>query len=132
MPGPAQYPTPAKATHPSEPAGPQYLKLQALAPEYPGITVHEFKDGGANYGASSVNPVLRWDFLYDGLGLVDAAVLDSHFASADGILFGFAFRDPQTDTLYSDVHYETFERDHGQPGTWIQSRHIVLIKRPTG
>jgi len=130
---PAQYPTPFKAAFPSEPAGPMYVKLLDLAIEYPGAVVKLFKDGGASIGLSNANGVLRFEFTYDGLTLAEAATLDGHVASAIFEFYGFQFRHPRTGTLYNDVHYEIYEPDHPVPnGMSQQSRHIILIKRPTG
>lgn len=102
----AIYPTPPNSLHVGETTGPPYLKLLDHPPDYPSNTMHEFKDGGASYGAANTNAVLRFEFEYDGLTSAQAAVLDAHVASAKGILTGFTFRHPRTDVLYSDVHYE--------------------------
>jgi len=91
--------------------------------------VHEFKDLGRSYGRTNTEKALRWEFTYDGLDETQAAILDSHYASASGIFEGFQFRHPRTDVLYSDVHYESYdEPTHVKRDT--NARKLVLIKSP--
>lgn len=136
-----QYPTPRSSSHSSEPDGPGIASisptgtnicgynLQQLPNEYASVIVKPMVDNGATYGADSGSAVLRWKFTYTGLSATQAAVLDTHFASAKNQLLGFAFRDPRTDTMYSDVHYESYEYP---PHTFYQSqsRIVTLVKRP--
>lgn len=130
---PSQFPTPFNASFPLEPSGPIISKLLDLPIEYPATVIKEFKDGGVSIGLSNVNGVIRIELTYDGLFESEAAVLDNHVESAKFQFYGFTFRHPRTGVLYNDVHYETFERDHPVPfGRNRQSRHIILIKRPTG
>ena len=108
-------------------AGLQHAKLQDLAPQY-FVVVKEFKDGGADLGLVNSNSVLRWEFTYSQLSAASGAVLDAHYAEAQGQFGGFNFRHPVTLVLYSNVRYESYEADHTK--IWSQSRRTILIKRP--
>jgi hypothetical protein len=127
----SQFPTPLDPANPSEPDGPIYLLLQDYAPEYPSVIVHIFKDGGASYGLPNPFALFRWELFYDGHTAAAIETLDNHWVEAQGLFGGFNFRHPRTGTLYSDVHYESYERSSHTKFD-IQSRRIVLIKRPTG
>lgn len=129
MPTP-QFPTPPKAAFPAEPAGPPYLYLVDVPQEFFGTT-KEFKDGGANYALPNSSGVIRFDFTYNGLTQAMVAPLDTHYNAVHGIAEGFQFRHPRTGVLYNDVHYEVYEYP-GHEWLHVQSRHIILIKRPTG
>lgn len=131
----SQYPTPTNLDFPLEPVGPGPgaspcgYNLQRLKDEYGSVVVKEMVDLGATYGADTTNVVIRWRFTYTGLGSAQSAVLDSHNAEAKDQLLGFNFRDPRTDALYSDVHYEGYEAPEHE---WyqLQSRVVTLVKRP--
>jgi len=88
-------------------------------------------DGGGTHGADTTNAVREWVIIYTGLTSTQAAVLDAHYESAKNDLLGFNFRTPATrgDTLYSDVHYLSYEYP---PHEFFQaqSRTVHLIKRP--
>lgn len=127
----SQYPTRPDPAHSGEPAGPKHIKLIDVPPEYTGQSVRIFKDGGASIGLNNPNPVLRWDFTYEGLFVSEAAMLDAHRAEAQDQTGGFNFRHPRTHVLYTDCHYETYEIPNNEK-YFMQDRHIVLIKRPTG
>ncbi len=123
----SQYPTRPHASYPAEPAGPPHAKLQDLPPQY-FVVVKEFKDGGANLGLVNSNSVLRWEFTHTNLTDAQGAVLDAHFVEAQGPFGGFNFRHPRTLVLYTNVRYESYEKDHSK--TWNQSRKTILVKRP--
>lgn len=132
----AQYPTPLNSAHLTEPDGPGPggtslcgFKLERLVNEYPSVIVKLMVDGGATYGADSATAVARWRLTYTGMTAAQAAVLDAHHDSARHNLLGFDFRDPRTGTLYSDVHYESYEYP-GHTLYSVQSRVVTLAKRP--
>ena len=118
---PSAYPMPASG-------GPPYLKFLQLPNQYPSVMVKEMDDGGATYGASSSNKVIAWEITYDGLTDSQAATIDTHHDSAIDKLLGFGFTDPRTSTVYTDVHYREFDRNHTK--IWSHSRRVVLEKRP--
>ena len=123
----AQFPTRPNPSFPTEPAGPPHVKLRDLPLEYP-VTVKTMKDGGATYGMPNPYAIRRWELTYQGLTAAEAATLVSHFDDAQGPYEGFDFRHPRTDVLYTDCHYDSFERDHEK--VWINSFTIVIVKRP--
>ena len=125
---PAIFPTPPNPLHAGETTGPQYLKLLRMPDEYAGLVVKTMTDGGATYGGDTTNTIKRWKFSYDGLTAAELATLTDHRATAFDTLLGFTFRDPRSDTLFTDVHYESLTLDHKV--TWSNSCEIVLIKRP--
>jgi hypothetical protein len=95
-----------------------------------------YDDGGADYalqvGGSGVR---RWVLRYGGLTAAQAAILDSHLASAfyspeEGSAYGFSFTDRDTGVTYTGVHYAPggYKKDHIK--TWNCSREIVLERRP--
>ena len=135
---PSQYPTPFNSAHPGEPAGPGPWGTSPCGfifheheLEYPSNIVKTMDDGGATYGASSTNAVRRWVISYTGLDPTQAGVLDAHYASAFGSLLGFSFRVPLSrgDTLYTDVHYESYQYPQHEKYP-VQSRIVTLTKRP--
>lgn len=128
----AQFPSPSNYTvHVGDPTGPPCLKIRQLKPERPSVIFKEMVDGGGTYGANSTTKVLRWELTFGGLTTTQAAQLDDHNDSAYDTLLGFSWRDPRTDTLHTDTHYESYDRDHsGQYGN-SQSRSMILVKRPT-
>lgn len=104
-------------------------------PETFNVLSTEFDDLGRDTALSNGgNGVKRWYLFYDGLTAAQAALLDSHMYSAklngDGLsAYGFNFRDRDTTTLYSNVHYQSFERP-AHKNKDIQTRTIVLVKFP--
>lgn len=129
-----QYPTRPNVLHPGEPQGPPHLVLIDHVPQWPSTVVKEFKDGGASIGLSNSNAVYRWEFQYDGLSMDESllAMLDAHYAAAEGQFGGFTFRHPRTNVLYQDVHYELYEESPTHSSVGAIARHVILIKRPTG
>ena len=116
--------------------GQTYLKYFKHVPSYDEITIDsKYEDGGKDYNTSADTPPQRWTLEYDGLTEAQAKVLDDHYASALGTVLGFSFTEPRnvpwttTGSTYTDVHYENYTKNHTQVG--IQSREIVLIKRPS-
>ena len=108
------------------------------------VTKTVYDDGGADYALQSGGVgVKRWIIRYDGLTLAQAALIDAHVVSAfysedDGSAYGFNFRDhipgtlwsDTTGTLYTGVHYAPGGYRKGHTKTWIQSREIILERRP--
>lgn len=96
----------------------------------------EYDDGGADYKLQhGGNGVKRWIIKYDGLTAAQAAILDAHLASTfyssdQGSAIGFNFRDRDTTTLYSNVHYAADGYKKGHNRIWNCSREIILEKRP--
>jgi hypothetical protein len=96
----------------------------------------EYDDGGADYKLQAGgNGVRRWIIRYVVLSAAAASILDAHLASTfysneQGSAIGFNFRDRDTGTLYSAVHYAPggYKKDHLK--THIRSREIILEKRP--
>lgn len=105
--------------------GPQYLKLLQLPDEYPGVVVKQMMTG-ATRGADSTARIRRWQLEYDGLTSTVADSLVTHKDSAKFNLLGFGFTDPRTGTVYTNVHYESFEIDHVT--TWSHKVTVVLVK----
>lgn len=127
----SQFPSPTSHTvHAGDPTGPPCQKITPLKTERPSNVFKEMVDGGGTYGADSANKVLRWELIFGGLTIAQAAQLDTHNDDAKDTLLGFSWRDPRTDTLYTDVHYESYERDHSRLYSNSQSRKMVLVKRP--
>lgn len=128
----SNFPIPANAAHPSEPAGPVYLKLQELPPEYPSLVFKEMVDGGGTHGADTTNKIRRFQLTYDGLTAAQFGQLFAHRAEAIDTFLGFNFRyyraSESIDELLSDCHYESFTYDHQK--TWSRSCEIVICKRP--
>src|SRR5207302_4699761 len=110
----SQYPT-------EDIGGPKIALIQKLPVTFPGATSKEFKDGGASYGLSNANGLQKWLILHQGLTTAEAATLDNHNASANGIYGGFTFKDPRTGVTYTDVHYETYE--------YPQHKRITMTER---
>jgi hypothetical protein len=116
--------------------GGHYLKYLKHPANWDDITIQsEFEDGGVDFNVRAASPPQRWTFEFGGLNDTQAKVLDDHYADAHGQLLGFSFTEPRdvpwshtTGSTYTDVHYESFEKDHDK--VWIQSRKITLIKRP--
>jgi hypothetical protein len=77
-----------------------------------------------------------WLLVYDGLTIVQSAILDSHFASAKWLedagmsaeTFNFRERSDIGTTLYSGVRYTKYEVSHTK--THIQRRVVELTKFP--
>lgn len=127
------FPIPANSAHPSEPAGPQFLKLRELKPEYGSVVFKEMVDLGGTYGADTTNRVRRFELIYDGLTFAEAKILDDHRAAAFDTLLGFNFRyyraSLSIDELLANAHIESYESDHNLVNA-TQSRTIVLVVRP--
>lgn len=76
----------------------------------------------------------RWYMFYDGLFAVQAAILDSHLASAklqegQPSAYTFNFRDPDSGTLYSGVRYERYDRPVHKNKDLL-TRTVILVKFP--
>lgn len=114
-------------------SNPVPLYFELLPEEFvTGRTIYD--DNGADFKLQHGGiGVKRWRLDYDGLTAAQAAILDAHLAAAfyspdEGSAFGFNFRDRDTAVLYSNVHYEKYEKSHMK--TWIQKRSVTLVKRP--
>lgn len=117
-------------------SNPRPLEFTALPEKFKGGKI-TFDDGGVaaalQYGGVGVRV---WRFSYKGLTLAQAALLDSHFASAkwledEGIsaeTFNFRERSDIGTTLYSGVRYTKYEVSHTK--IWIQHREVELTKYP--
>jgi lysophospholipase L1-like esterase len=123
-----QFPTPYNSDFPDEPAGPPYLNLLDMSPEYPSLAVKLMKGGGAVYSLPSSKIVLPWDFTYGGLTEAQAKVLDDYRAETQDAFESFDFRHPRSGIMYHGCHMRLFE-DPGHEKIWSQSRHIVIEKR---
>lgn len=118
--------------------GQTYLKFTREKADWDAVTIKStYEDSGADFNLSATVPSQRWTLEYGGLTETQAKVLDDHFDSAQGQVFGFSYTEPRnypwsgtTGTAYTDVHYESYERSH-DPKLWTQTRKIVLIKRPS-
>lgn len=96
-----------------------------------------YDDGGVDaslqHGGSGVRV---WRLSYRGLTIAQAAILDSHFASAKWLeaegmsaeTFNFRERSDIGTTLYAGVRYQKYEVSHSK--TWIQNREVELVKFP--
>lgn len=129
MPTTTQYPTPFNASFPAEPAGPQFAVCYQEPPEFKVRKSPMYGDGGVDTSLDNITPTRRWVLEYSTLPATEAQILDDHYASAFGEHYSFSFRDPKTNTLYSGVKYEKFERPAHRK-YYIQRRGVVLIKRP--
>lgn len=114
-----------------------YTTYKKEPPDWKDVTLEViFEDQGADRNLSAASAVQRWAFVYRGLSETQAKVLDDHYDSANGPFQGFSFTEPRnypwsgtTGTVFTDVHYEVFERDHDRI-LHNQIRRVVLIKRP--
>lgn len=114
---------------PVNPSGKPYLRFVMLADEWPVTEGPVYYDGGRDTFCAATEPTRRWLIVFGGLTPAQAAVLDAHFASAKGTHLGFnlTWRDG---TVYANVKYESYERNHPFLYDYSQSRAIQLIKRP--
>lgn len=134
MPVISQYPLPLKAAHPAEPIGPRWKVYYEMEPDYSVTASPVFGDGGRDTNLNADVKVRRWLFDYDTLTEAEGIILDAHaeearYNSEVGSAYGFNYRDWRTDVLHSAVHYERFERV-GHSRLWLQSRRVILCKRP--
>lgn len=90
--------------------------------------VYEYADGNADYLLWADVKTIIFYLEYEILTEADAATLDAHLASARGQHLGFSFYDWRASTMYTDVHYLSYQRPPHKK-KWIQSRSIQLIKR---
>lgn len=98
-----------------------------------GKTVYD--DGGVDaalqYGGTGVRV---WQFRHPVLTPAEAAIWDSHFASAkwmedEGISAQtFNFKDRDTGVLYGGCRYTKYEVSHTK--TWIQERVVEITRFP--
>lgn len=95
-----------------------------------------YDDNGADYKLQAGGSGKKtWTFKYDGLTAAQAAILDSHLASAyyspdDGSALGFNFRDYRTGTLYSNCHYAPGGYKISHVKIWSNGREVTIEKRP--
>lgn len=114
-----------------------YAKYRKREPEWTRVVVESiYEDGGADRNLKASIAVQRWDFEYK-LTEAQAKVLDDHYDSANGTFQGFEFTEPRDFPLdgsvgatFTDVHYESYERDHARI-FGNQIRRITLVKRPS-
>lgn len=115
--------------------GPLYLKFLRHPKDWAAITVFsEFEDGGVDVLEHADDAPLIWDLEYDGLEDEDANILDE-FWEAHRLSVPFTFIEPRDHpwtgiegNTYTDVYFESYERDHSK--VWIQSRSVRLVRRP--
>lgn len=99
-----------------------------LAPSYAVSKSPEFQDGSCDYNLDAETPTRRWRLSYKTATQAEATILDNHHASAFHDALGFDFTDPNDGTLYSDVHYASYERSHEKRR--VQVREIELVRYP--
>lgn len=112
--------------------GPRTARYEVEEIEYPTDIGTPYKDGGTDYNLKADTVTRRFTLDYKTKGFVtetEAAILDAHWEQAKGRTYGFDFYDKKSGTVYTDVHYESFEKGHGEKHI-IQFRMVKLIKRP--
>lgn len=115
-----------------------YTKYTKEKADWDAITIESiYEDQGADYNQSATTAPQRWTLEYDILTETQAKVLDDHYDSTKGKVLGFNFTEPRNypwshaaGTTFTDVHYESYEREHGEHLS-IQRRRVVLVKRPS-
>lgn len=124
----AEYPLPSVSA-----TNPRPLVWYKVPEEFQ-VSFTQYDDGGRDLALQhGGNGVKRWILNYDGLDTTQAAVLDAHMLTAkldaEGLsAYGFNYRD-RDGTLYSNVHYERYERPAHQFLN-SQARGIQLVKFP--
>lgn len=98
-------------------------------PDYKAVTYNNtMADGGKTF--NTVNNKAPLKFTLDYIKKLDehqAKILDDHYDEAFGESGAFDYTD-RDGTLYTDVHYFSFDRDHEK--LIAQTRRIVLIQYP--
>jgi len=95
----------------------------------------EFEDGGKDILEHASNAPQYWELEYNGLEDEDANILDQ-FWDAHRLSVSFTFIEPRdhpwTGTegaTYTGCYFaEPMSRNHDK--VWIQSRKVVIVKRP--
>lgn len=126
----AEFPTPSVSS-----GNPDPLVSYKLLDKFQ-VDTSTFDDGAVDTALRSGGAgTQRWYLFYDGLTAVQAAILDSHVATAklpegDGpSAHAFSYRDVDSGTLYGSVRYQSYDRPiHKQKD--IQTRTVYLIKYP--
>lgn len=116
--------------------GPRPQEFTPLPEKFRGGSI-SFDDGGVATARQHGGVGTRtWLLIYKKLTPIQAAILDSHFASAiwlddEGMsaeTFTFRERSDVGTTLYGSVRYTKFEVGHSK--VWIQERTIELTRFP--
>ncbi|OLE52130.1 MAG: hypothetical protein AUG51_19425 [Acidobacteria bacterium 13_1_20CM_3_53_8] len=110
MPAVNQYPTPVFF---GGPGGPFWKSFLYQGPEYKVTVSAPYEDGARDRNLDSTTGVHRWKITYAGLHEDEQAQLDNHNNSAYGEAYGFNFYDHRTNTLWTNVHYESYKRGAG-------------------
>jgi hypothetical protein len=126
----AEYPTPSVNSSYPDPL------VSYKMPDKFQVDSTTFDDGGVDTALrSGGNGIQRWYLFYDGLTAVQAAILDSHMATAklpegDGpSAFSFNYRDVDSAILYSGVRYQSYDRPIHKNKD-IMQRTVLLVKYP--
>lgn len=108
--------------------GPRMARYDVQDPEYPTDVGQPYKGGGTDYWIRNDTKTLFFicDYKTDGcVEEIEAAILDAHYDEAKGKTYGFDFYDKNSGIIYTNVHYESYERSHGKRTT-IQFRMVKL------
>lgn len=95
----------------------------------------EYDDGGRDFALQHGGVgIQRWYLFYDGMTVVQAAVLDAWVETAKLGPDGFSanagnFTDPDTAILYSNVRVQSYERPIHKNKD-IQTRTVILVRFP--
>jgi hypothetical protein len=101
-------------------------RLQDLPLDYAGAHFGEMADGAGPYGLSTPNFLRRFSLSYEGLTQIKSDEISEHHREVYNEAGGFKFHHPRTNTLYDDVHYESFEYPQHSK-LYVQERHLILV-----
>jgi hypothetical protein len=85
-------------------------------------------DLSAVYNLASNNKIKRWRFTWNKLPRDKAELLDAFFEDHRGKAFAFYFFDYRTATIYDNVRFSRYDKDHRF--IHLQKRVVELIHRP--
>lgn len=109
---------------------PKWEKWERLADDYKPTFGPEYADGGRDsFRPAGVPPIRRWQIVYSGLTLAEAAILDNWHAANEGAHLTFTFTDRDA-TAYGGVRCIEYERGHTKLYVNSQFRRITLEDRP--
>jgi hypothetical protein len=102
--------------------------------QHPVTVSPRFRDGSRDFNLDADVKIRQWQIKYDGLTLVQAALLDDHVEAAryndeTGSAYSFPFT-PRGGSVLANVRYAPsgYQRRHIK--TDIQARDVILIKYP--
>ena len=110
-------------------SGPRPLKLVVREQKYP-VGELIFEDGSIETNLTSPCGRLELHFEYDGLDTTEGALLDAHFAEAQGKTRTFLCYDYHNERLYEGCRYVSYQKP-AHRRYWSSARRIVIVKEPS-